>query len=117
MRRYFINLWLAVAGNNPYKQELEEIKRKYSENLAHLNSVRDKYDVLIKQVVSMDAQLINMQKLVENLRGRINDKNEEFKTASLQFSERIERMKADYQHRLDEYNKKIEELQRPLPQP
>lgn len=82
MKRYFLNLWEALLGRNPYRAELER---------------------MMEDCATLDAQhsreVKSYQTLVENLRQRLHDKDELMK-----------RMKDDYQERIEQYNAKIDEL-------
>lgn len=100
MRQYFANLMTALRGINPFEEELDRVRQDYNrvaEQVAQLQSVyyavKDKTAKTVKQNKSL-------QRLVENLRTRISEKDT-----------LIERMKAEYQQRLKAYNVKIDELQ------
>ena len=99
MRRYLLNLLTALRGINPFERELEQVKKDYervAEQVAQLQSV---YATVKKRTTGAVSQIRGLQKLVENLRSRLSEKDE-----------LIERMKQDFQQRVNAYNAKIDEL-------
>ena len=85
MRRYFKNLIRAVLNINPYKVELDEL--------------RDHYEKAAGQMTATEKMMGSLQALVENLRQRIDEKDELMK-----------RMKEDYQARIEAYSREIDTL-------
>ena len=121
MKRYFKNLWMALTGCDPFRDELEE-KNSQLENAAEnvqalqdqLYAALDKWEqsVLmaeksskafeeVSEKLASERQMVHdLEVLIENLRERINEKDT-----------LMERMKQDYQQRITQYTQKIEELQ------
>ena len=121
MKRYFKNLWMALTGSDPFRDELEE-KNSQLENAAEnvqalqdqLYAALDKWEqsVLmaeksskafeeVSEKLASERQMVHdLEVLIENLRERINEKDT-----------LMERMKQDYQQRITQYTQKIEELQ------
>ncbi len=115
IKRYLKNLVKAFCGRDPYREELEETKKKLeksAENMTamqdQLYSALDKWNEVVKTSEDLSSQVESCEKLIENLRERINEKDEELKQQGNDFRERMERMKGDYQKRLDEYNKLVD---------
>lgn len=129
MKRYFKNLCLALTGEDPFHAELDEARKqleKAAENMRSLQSqlfaaldrwdgCRTKLDEANKVLEAATEtaackQLESMQRLVENLRERIKEKDAEMEAVGREFHDRMEQMKADYQQRIDEYNEEIDKL-------
>lgn len=116
MKRYFKNLWLALMGVNPFQQELDEKCSQYERTADNLSALQQQYYTALDNWDKAEKNACGQQQLVENLRVRIKEKDAELDAAGREFRERMERMKADYQKRIDGYNLKIEELQKRLRQ-
>lgn len=116
MKRYIKNLWFAVTGSNPYQQELDEKDSQYNRTVENFTALQQQYFNALEKWEQAEKNACSLQQLVENLRQRIKEKDAEMESAGREFHDRMERMKADYQKRIDEYNLKIEEMQTPLPQ-
>lgn len=65
---------------------------------------------LEKLVADGKEQEKGLQRLVENLRDRVAEKDGVLAQQGKEFRERMERMKADYQRRIDEYTAEIDRL-------
>ena len=99
MKRYLKNLIAAIRGCSPYRLELDEKNcqlEKASENVRWLT---DRYYETLGRWDDAEKRSESLQKLVENLRERISEKDELYT-----------RMKKDYQGRIESYNAKIDEL-------
>lgn len=106
MKRYFMNLWFALTGFNPYQRELEEMREKYEKTAVRVTDLQDMYfkvldlnGVISRKVSQLEKQVNDGARLVENLRERVRSKD------SL-----ISRMKADYQERIGKYVVEIDRL-------
>ncbi|MBR6339966.1 MAG: hypothetical protein IKR63_07560 [Alloprevotella sp.] len=100
MRQYFTNLMTALCGVNPFEAELERVRQDYNrvaEQVAQLQSV---YDSVKKMTTTTAKQNKSLQRLVENLRTRISEKDT-----------LIEQMKVEYKKLVKKYNVKTDELQ------
>lgn len=101
MRRYLKNLMTALRGHNPFEEELGRVKEDYKRVAAQVAQLQSVYDAVKEKTASTINQTRRLQNLVENLRKHLQEKDT-----------LVERMKADYQQRIKDYNKKIDELQR-----
>ena len=131
MRRYLRNLWLALTGNNPFRIELDELRTRNENNKELAEMLQRNYDaamniykgtaeqvkVLGDQIAKTEASIetfrkreASLQRLVENLRESVTDKESVIEQQRRDFHERMERMKADYQKRIDQYVREIDQL-------
>ena len=124
MKQYLRNLCLALCGNNPYQMELTDVREKYEKAAERVESLQELYfkgvelyDAVSRHVAGLEKlvadgkeQEKNLQRLVENLRGRVSEKDGVLAQQGREFRERMERMKADYQRRIDEYTAEIDRL-------
>lgn len=115
IKRYLKNLVKAFCGRDPYREELDETKEKLEKSAENMTAMKgqlysalEKWEQAVKMSEESNSQLESREKLIENLRERINEKDEELKQQGNDFRERMERMKGDYQKRLDEYNKLVD---------
>ena len=115
MKRYFVNLWLALLGGDPYRDELDEMRRRQERAEIQIRDLHELYYGALEKWTVARKESAGLERLVESLRGRIADKDDMLRTAGREFKERMERMKADYQHRIDEYNMTIDELHKLIP--
>lgn len=100
MKRYFKNLWMALTGSDPFRDELEE-KNSQLENAAeNVQSLQDQLYAALNKWNESAKMAHDYEVLIENFRERINEKDT-----------LMERMKKDYQQRIEQYTHKIEELQ------
>ena len=116
MKHYIKNLWLALMGVNPFEAELAEKTGQYEKTAENLSALQRQYFSALEKWDREKESAASLQQLVENLRVRIKDKDAELELAGQEFHNRMERMKADYQRRIEEYNLKIEELQKLIQQ-
>lgn len=91
MKRYIKNLWLALTGRNPFRAELEELKREIGETALKVKSLQDVCQRLFgnwensqnllsdsEEIIrERDRQIVSLQRLVENLRQRIIQEDDE----------------------------------------
>ena len=124
VKQYLRNLCLALFGNNPYQMELADVRGKYEKAAERVESLQEVYfkgvelyDAVSRHVAGLEKlvadgkeQEKNLQRLVENLRGRVSEKDGVLAQQGREFRERMERMKADYQLRIDEYTAEIDRL-------
>ena len=124
VKQYLRNLCLALCGNNPYQVELADVRGKYEKAAERVESLQELYfkgvelyDAVSRHVADLEKlvadgkeQEKNLQRLVENLRGRVSEKDGVLAQQGRDFRERMERMKADYQRRIDEYTAEIDRL-------
>ena len=74
-RRYFRNLWRAVTGTDPFRAELDELRRKYDLTACKVASMTGLYFGALERRGRLEQQITGFQSLVENLRGRIVEKD------------------------------------------
>lgn len=129
MKRYLKNLWGALCGSDPFRTQLAEAREQLEKAAENISSLQDQLYAALNhwdgcQMKLEEAnkaleaatetaackQLKSMQRLVENLRQRIKEKDAEIEDAGREFHERMEQTKADYQKRIDEYNEEIDKL-------
>lgn len=97
MKHYLKNLLTALCGNNPYQMELDKVREEYSKTAGRVKELDELYG-------KVSQQLEGCQRLIENLRGRIAEKDE-----------LLRRTKKEYQQRIEKYNKVIGELSEKQP--
>lgn len=126
MKQYLRNLCLALCGNNPYQMELTDVREKYEKAAERVESLQELYfkgvelyDAVSRHVAGLEKlvadgkeQEKNLQRLVENLRGRVSEKDGVLAQQGKEFRERMERMKADYQKRIEQYTEEIDRLKK-----
>ena len=131
MKQYIYNVWLALKGSNPFQQELDHVKERYEKATENFRTLQEMYykalennEALSKQRDTIEEQNVrllqmskdatnqkqSLQKLVENLRERVSDKDCELKQQGKEYREQVERMKTDYQQRIERYNQQIDRL-------
>lgn len=99
MKRYVKNLWLALTGANPYSDELQDAKDKLNKAADNLSAMRNQLYAALEKWEQSVKRTDDYEALIENLREHIKEKDT-----------LMERMKEDYQKRIDQYTKKIDEL-------
>ncbi len=99
MKRYFKNLWLALTGANPYSDELQDAKEKLDKAADNVSALQNQLYAALEKWEQYAKKTDDYEVLIENLRERIKEKDT-----------LMERMKEDYQKRIEQYTKKIDEL-------
>lgn len=103
MKRYLTNLWRATIGANPFREEVDKVKKDYEESVEKLTALQNVYCDLIekweycdgqlksagKKIATLSKKVRDYERLIENLRERLAEK-----------SSLIERIEADYQERI-----------------
>jgi chromosome segregation ATPase len=124
MKQYLRNLCLALCGNNPYQMELADVRGKYEKTAERVTGLQELYfkgvelyDAVSRHVAELEKLVADgkeqekgLQRLIENLRERVAEKDGVLAQQGKEFRERMERMKADYQRRIDEYTAEIDRL-------
>lgn len=123
MKRYLKNLWLAFAGINPYKMELESLRSKND----MLTSISDGYEQQIfhaeQEKEEAEKKVMDYQDLTEYLRKHLADKdvqmddlkhNYEIAVNTLRMQHVIEReeWKTREQELLEDLDATLEQLQK-----
>lgn len=118
VKRYFRNLLRALFGMDPYRRELDELNEKYEKTAANvarlseyahdLESMTESrgHDIedLTKKLAESNRMLVGGQQLIENLRRRLAEKQDE-----------LEQQAADYRNRIAQYTKEIDALKAARP--
>lgn len=102
MRRYFKNLLMALLGRNPYQMELYEVRYNYGVVEEHVRILNDMYYKAVEKMVKTEKWITDYQTIVENLRERIKEKEAELESQDQSWRDRMEGMKAVYEHRLND---------------
>ena len=110
MKRYLRNLLMAIIGRNPYQVELDELTEHYEKTAERVMRLEEMHLTLQMKLKETFKWVSDYQALVENLRKRLSDKDAELEDARKEYNMWMQRQKADYQQRIDEYNAKIDEL-------
>lgn len=136
MKQYLRNLWLALTGADPFADEVATLKDRLERAGENVDGLREQlYAALSKwdgcqwelnktkeqlaeanrrleaaECTAQCKQLRSMQRLVENLRERGKEKDARLAEQGREFRDRMEQMKADYQRRIDEYVREIDQL-------
>lgn len=124
VKQYLRNLCLALCGNNPYQMELADVRGKYEKTAERVTGLQELYfkgvelyDAVSRHVAELEKLVADgkeqekgLQRLIENLRERVAEKDGVLAQQGKEFRERMERMKADYQRRIDEYTAEIDRL-------
>lgn len=129
MKQYFRNLWFAIIGGNPYADEVDDLRKKMEKDGEDMLILRNQlYAALnqwdkcqmqleetkktLKEATATPAhkQLKSMQRLVENLRERIKEKDMRLEQQERDFHERTELMVSLHQQQIKELNEKLEGL-------
>ena len=73
---YFKNLMMALMGRNPFPEELEQITEQYEKTAEKVRELNDLYDKSVESIERLTAQVGDYETLVENLRQRIDEKED-----------------------------------------
>lgn len=124
--QYLRNLFSALLGRNPFQEEIDKVKKELESVEEYRRILKLLYQVLLskwdaekeqskkmrRENEKQQQQIKDLQMLVENLRGRVKEKDEDIKQQGRDFRERVERIKSDYQQRIDAYNKALDGVDR-----
>ena len=97
MKQYLKNLLTALCGNNPFQMELIRVKEEYEKTAARVKQLEELHE-------KVSGQITSYQTLIDNLRQRLDEKNELLK-----------RTKEEYQKRIEKYNKLVSDLHEEKP--
>jgi chromosome segregation ATPase len=100
MRQYFTNLMTALRGHNPFELELQRVRDDYNRVVEQVAQLEKVFGSVKKQTEKAICDVNSYQRLVENLRKRLSEKDA-----------LIDSMKEDYQQRINNYKTEIAELQ------
>ena len=80
IKYYFRNLYFAVLGKNPFREELKLLRKTNEEIVQDMKALKQLYgnckdsiEMNAKLLKKKDKQISGLQTLVENLRERIRD--------------------------------------------
>lgn len=128
MKQYFKNLMTAFCGRNPFQEELDGVKKDYAKCSGNVESLKGSILSLSREMERDEKRMVelagrlseseknaaSLQRLVENLRARVAEKDAELDRQGKDYASRIDRMKSDYQKRINEYNIAVDELKKEL---
>lgn len=126
MMQYLRILFFALLGRNPFQKKIDEVNKELASVKEYRRILKLMYQVLLskwnaekeltkklrRENGEQQQQIKDLQVLVENLRCRIKEKDEDIKQQGRDFRERVERIKSDYQQRIDAYNKALDGVDR-----
>ena len=101
-KRYFKNLWLALLGRNPYQMERVEARGHLEKAAEDLKAALDVCEKTLDQWGESQKQLMQMQQLVETLRGHLREKDDQLEQLHREYNDCIEKLKRDYEKRRNE---------------
>jgi len=76
MKYYFINLWHAILGRDPW-EEINNVREECENIMAWARKLNETYYDFLNATEQTEKKLISYQVLTENLRQRLNDKDEQ----------------------------------------
>ena len=94
---------MALRGKNPLRAELEDAKRQYEATDKQEENLEETYKQMVAAKGDCDKKITDYQVLVENLRQRIEEKDQI-----------LAQTKKGYQARIKDYNIAIDELKERL---
>jgi dipeptidase len=103
VRRYFRNLIAAMFGNNPYQIELNRLSEEYEKAADNVKQLEEYYWLFKAQQAEVEQQVASYQTLVDNLRKRLEEKDE-----------MMEQMKAEYNKSIASLCETIERLKKEM---
>jgi hypothetical protein len=98
---YFRRLWLAVCGRDAVTEDLESLKISLQHAEEDMTKLEKMYAICLEQIETDAKERRGLERLVENFRTRLYEKDGQ-----------MERMKKDYQMRIVRYTKEIDELKK-----
>lgn len=130
-RCYFSNLWAALLGRNPLREEMERVRQEHEKNKEDLFALKDVYNSCIDimdrdakriaelerqiaekgtQIAEKDKQIASLQELVESLRGRVREKEQLVELVQQEYQQRMEQMKQDFDKKLNTYSEELDRV-------
>ncbi len=99
VKQYLKTLMLALLGRNPFREELDELHEHYQKVADRVSDLNDLYLKSLESLEEVEGKVGDYQKLTENLRQRIAEKDA-----------LMERIKKDYQQRIEKYVQEVDRL-------
>lgn len=99
VKQYLKTLMLALLGRNPFREELDELHEHYQKVADRVSDLNDLYLKSLESFEEVEGKVGDYQKLTENLRQRIAEKDA-----------LMERIKKDYQQRIEKYVQEVDRL-------
>lgn len=103
IKQYLTNVARALLGVDYRQAELDEVREMYNKSSAYVKTLEDAYSKIVAKMDATDRLFASLQMLIENLRSRLNEKDD-----------LMARMKEDYQSRINVYSAKIDALTKKL---
>lgn len=110
--QYFKNLLIALFGNNPYQMELDRVREEYEKTAEKVTQLDDLYWAFKEQLATAEKQVASYQTLVENLRERLKEKDEQIAHMNKSRQQLVD----ENQKRIAAYSETIAKLQAELKQ-
>lgn len=125
MKHYFKNLLIALLGNDPYRMELERVKKEYGQTAAKVKQLEDTFLTVEEKKAEAEAMLDEYKKWVEKTDTELTEKNNELEKKQGEISSlhtlvetlrqhnlekdgQIRMMDEDFKGRVESYKKRIE---------
>ncbi len=79
LQHYFRNLFRALLGRNPFRDELNELREHYEAVAERVQALTELYYTSAEALGRMEREKADNQLLIENLRKRVDEKDKEIK--------------------------------------
>lgn len=96
LKRYFARLWVALQGKDPCPVELRKLREEHERNVDDLAEMRALYCACLekmeedgKKLKAAEGQVAGLQKLVENLRERLDEREHTIKSMNTRYQSRL----------------------------
>ena len=73
MKRYFNNLWMALIGSDPFRDELQDAKDKLNKAADNLSAMQNQLYAALEKWEQSAKRIDDYEALIENLRERIKE--------------------------------------------
>ena len=110
IKRYLKNLWIALADRNPYEEELSEISTRCAQAEATAQSQEQQLCSMNGEKVRAELLVRDYQKLTENLRRRITDKEIENGRQRRDYTKAVNTLREQHRMQREELEQKNQEL-------
>lgn len=91
MKRYFKNLWYALIGIDPFKEELKRLRDQYEKAANNVRRLQVLYDKSLEEFEKTETAVEDYQNIMEGLRERIAEKDKMLS----EFREMMKKKKAE----------------------
>lgn len=114
--RYMKNLVKALFGLDPYREELVQAKEQLLKAAKNLSDMQDQLYAALDRWDGCQLELVDVKRELEDTKRALAEAEctsscKHLKSMQgLEFQERLERVKHEYQQRIEEYNEEIDKL-------